>query len=115
MSYLRIALLTALWYAANLIFNVGMKRSFKALPNALALTTLQLGVGALALAPALLVSGGGGAELTALLTHERRRLALAAALFLGGTLCTNFSLNLLSISFVQVVKVTEPIFSVALC
>ena len=49
MDNFRLAALTALWYAASLLFNLGMKRSHALIPDVLVLTTLQFCVGAVAL------------------------------------------------------------------
>jgi len=107
-----VAALCVSWYASSSLFNVGMKQSYMLVPDALALTTLQLALGALVTAPALLVLDPSG--LHALIKHHRGALVVSAALFLGGTHCTNVSLTLLPISFAQVVKTTEPLFAVCL-
>jgi hypothetical protein len=89
------------WYVANLVFNVGMKRSHALLPDVMLLTTLQLLAGALALAVAV---GVGAVQLEPGWWSLRRPLALSTALILGGTLATNVSLTLLSVSFTHVVR-----------
>lgn len=104
--------LVGTWYAFNLFFNVGMKRCFKAQPDAMSLTALQLLLGTLVLAPTLALDGARAARAIA---ARRGLLLTSACLFLGGTLSTNLSLTMLSISFTQVVKSTEPVFTLALC
>jgi len=104
-----LALLILVWYVANLGFNVGMKRSHALVPDVLVLTAFQFGAGAIAF---------GGAWLTghAKLPHARwaARLGCSAVLLLGGTLTTNTSLTLLSVSFTQVIKTCEPLFTVVI-
>ena len=46
-------LIISLWYASNLLFNVGMKQCYSTLPDTIALTSLQLLATTLLLAPAL--------------------------------------------------------------
>ena len=106
-------LVVGLWYASNLLFNVGMKRCFAVLPDAMVLTTMQLFMGTVVLAPVAFIADG--AEAMRVLARRRGRILLSACFFLGGTLSTNVSLTLLSISFTQIIKSTEPIFTVVLC
>ena len=102
-------MLVLVWYVANLGFNVGMKRSHALMPDVLVLTAFQFGAGAIAY---------GGAWLTghAKLPHARWAVPLgcSAVLLLGGTLFTNASLILLSVSFTHVIKTCEPFFTVAI-
>ena len=104
-----LAALVMVWYVANLGFNVGMKRSHALMPDVLVLTAFQFGAGAIAY---------GGAWLTghAKLPHARWAVPLgcSAVLLLGGTLFTNASLILLSVSFTHVIKTCEPFFTVAI-
>ena len=103
----RLAALVLVWYVASLTFNVGMKRSHALVPDVLVLTTFQFGLGALAYGVALLTGA-------ATLPHARWATPLlsSAALLLGGTLFTNVSLTLLSVSFTHVIKTCEPFFTV---
>jgi len=89
------------WYLANLVFNVGMKRSHALLPDVMLLTTLQIAAGAAAFAAALAV---GAVSLEPGWWSLRRPLAASTALILSGTLATNVSLTLLSVSFTHVVS-----------
>ena len=102
-----LAALVMVWYVANLGFNVGMKRSHALMPDVLVLTAFQFGAGAIAY---------GGAWLTghAKLPDARWAVPLgcSAVLLLGGTLFTNASLILLSVSFTHVIKTCEPFFTV---
>ena len=104
-----LAVLVLVWYVANLGFNVGMKRSHALMPDVLVLTAFQFGAGAIAY---------GGAWLTghAKLPDARWAVPLgcSAVLLLGGTLFTNASLILLSVSFTHVIKTCEPFFTVAI-
>ena len=104
-----LAVLVLVWYVANLGFNVGMKRSHALVPDVLVLTAFQFGAGAIAF---------GGAWLTghAELPHARwaAPLGCSAVLLLGGTLFTNTSLTLLSVSFTHVIKTCEPFFTVVI-
>ena len=101
----------AFWYLCNLLFNLGMKRSFQLLPSPMLLTSAQFSAGALA----WLLCRSRGGLLGSTAGMGRGELCVSAALFLGGTLCTNLSLTLLSISFTHVVKTCEPVFTVAVC
>ena len=94
-----LAVLILVWYVANLGFNVGMKRSHALVPDVLVLTAFQFGAGAIAFGCACLT---GHAKLP----HARwaAPLACSAVLLLGGTLFTNTSLTLLSVSFTHVIK-----------
>jgi hypothetical protein len=104
-----LAALVLVWYVANLGFNVGMKRSHALVPDVLTLTAFQFGAGAIAFGAAWLT---GHAKLP----HARWAVPLgcSAVLLLGGTLCTNASLILLSVSFTHVIKTCEPFFTVAI-
>ena len=102
------ASLVALWYAGNVFFNVGMKRSHALLPDVMLLTMLQFAAGALAL-------GCYAATSDAQPSHWwawRRELACSSLLFFGGTVTTNISLVVLSVSFTHVLKTCEPLFTV---
>jgi len=108
-EFWNLAVLILVWYTASLGFNVGMKRSHALVPDVLVLTAFQFGAGAIVY---------GGAWLTghAKLPHARwaAPLACSAVLLLGGTLCTNMSLTLLSVSFTHVIKTCEPFFTVVI-
>lgn len=106
-----LAINCAFWYMWNLLFNLGMKRSFRLLPSPMLLTSAQFSVGALI----WLLCRSRGGLLGSTAGMGRGELCVSAALFLGGTLCTNLSLTLLSISFTHVVKTCEPVFTVAVC
>ena len=110
MDNFRLAALTALWYAASLLFNLGMKRSHALIPDVLVLTTLQFCVGAVALGVAWGFNAVRGPEFS----RQNALVCWSALLFFGGTLCTNVSLTLLSVSFAHVVKTLEPFFTVAI-
>lgn len=103
-------LLLAVWYGANLLFNVGMKRSHALLPDVMLLTSLQFITGALALGIAVAC----GAAQPSTWWPWRRQLAYSTMLLLGGTLCSNLSLVLLSVSFTHVIKTCEPFFAVVI-
>ena len=101
--------LVLVWYVANLGFNVGMKRSHALVPDVLVLTAFQFGAGAIAYG---IVWLAGYAKLP----QERWAVPLAgsAVLLLCGTLFTNVSLTLLSVSFTHVIKTCEPFFTVVI-
>ena len=96
--------LIAVWYVANLFFNIGMKRSHALLPDVMLLTSLQMMAGGLALPAAFAF----GSDLDpARWWAWRRQLTVSSVLLLCGTLCTNVSLVLLSVSFTHVIKTCE--------
>ena len=96
--------LIAVWYVANLFFNIGMKRSHALLPDVMLLTSLQMMAGGLALPAAFAF----GSDLDpARWWAWRRQLTMSSVLLLCGTLCTNVSLVLLSVSFTHVIKTCE--------
>ena len=97
----------AVWYASNLLFNLGMKRSHALVPDVVVLTTIQFTLGGVALAG---MTSLGIVQLPA--GQWLRLIACSAVLFLGGTLSTNVSLILLSVSFTHVIKTCEPLFTV---
>lgn len=102
-------LLVIVWYAANLVFSLGMKRSHALVPDVVVLTTMQFGVGAASLSVAMAL---GYVSLP-----DRRWVQLvlcSAALFFGGTFATNLSLVTLSVSFTHVLKTCEPLFTVVI-
>mmetsp|Transcript_32710 Transcript_32710/g.96667 ORF Transcript_32710/g.96667 Transcript_32710/m.96667 type:complete len:351 (-) Transcript_32710:676-1728(-) len=81
-----------------------MKRSHALLPDVMLLTSLQMMAGGLALP----VAFAFGCDLDpARWWAWRRQLAVSSALLLCGTLCTNVSLVLLSVSFTHVIKTCE--------
>ena len=100
--------LVFVWYAANLGFNMGMKRSHALVPDVFVLTTFQFAAGALTYGAALLFSAA------VLPRGLWAALGGSATLLLGGTLFTNVSLTLLSVSFTHVIKTCEPFFTVVI-
>ena len=99
-----------LWYAGNIGFNLGMKRSHALVADVVMLTTLQFGAGAaLALAVSILSS-----RTQTPMTGWLRPIVWSSALFLAGTLCTNISLIMISVSFTHVIKTCEPFFTVVI-
>ena len=96
MSELTLAAQVVVWYISNLLFNLGIKRSHALVPDVIALTTIQFALGTFALA---LMVALGFVQLPASQWH--RLILWSAALFLGGTLSTNVSLILLSVSFTR--------------
>lgn len=105
----RLAFLVLVWFAANLAFNVGMERSLGLVPNVHVLTTFQFAAGTLCYGTMLLFQG-------ATLPHPKwaKQITLSAVLLLGGTLFTNVSLSLFSVSFTHVIKTCEPFFTVVI-
>mmetsp|Transcript_32708 Transcript_32708/g.96654 ORF Transcript_32708/g.96654 Transcript_32708/m.96654 type:complete len:408 (-) Transcript_32708:341-1564(-) len=88
-----------------------MKRSHALLPDVMLLTSLQMMAGGLALP----VAFAFGCDLDpARWWAWRRQLAVSSALLLCGTLCTNVSLVLLSVSFTHVIKTCEPFFAMVI-
>ena len=100
--------LIALWYAGNVFFNVGMKRSHALLPDVMLLTMFQFATGAIALG---IYAAAGDAQPSNWWAW-RRELACSSLLFFGGTVTTNISLVVLSVSFTHVLKTCEPLFTV---
>lgn len=96
----------ASWYVANLLFNVGMKYSHALLPDVMMLTSMQFAAGALCLSAA--VVSGVVYPAPSWLSSE---LLVLSVLLLAGTLCTNISLVVLSVSFTHVIKTCEPLFT----
>ena len=96
----------ASWYVTNLLFNVGMKYSHAVLPDVMMLTTTQFAAGALCLSAA--VVSGAVNPAPSWLSPE---LLVLSVLLLAGTLCTNISLVVLSVSFTHVIKTCEPLFA----
>ena len=79
MDNFRLAALTALWYAASLLFNLGMKRSHALIPDVLVLTTLQFCVGAVALGVAWGFNAVRGPEIS----RQTALVCWSALLFFG--------------------------------
>jgi len=105
MQYRSCRFLVLLWYGSNLLFVVGMKRldfcgRIRTHHNA---------------APCKRNCNVTIAALYKQPHRPSRRMHTRPYSFLLGTICTNISLALLTGSFVQVVKTTEPLFAVALC
>ena len=96
----------ASWYVTNLLFNVGMKYSHALLPDVMMLTSMQFAAGALCLSAA--VVSGAVYPAPSWLSPE---LLVLSVLLLAGTLCTNISLVVLSVSFTHVIKTCEPLFT----
>ena len=100
------------WYSASLVFNIGMKRSHALIPDVMSLTSLQFLAGVLTLG--ILRASGVMQSRTSDWWAWRTQLLTSAILLLLGTLCTNISLVLLSVSFTHVIKTCEPLFTVAI-
>ena len=103
--------LAVTWCLGGLIFSVGMKRSHATLPDVVVLTAMQYCVGTLALAGMVVAKA---VQPVSQWWAWRRELALSSALFFAGTLCTNVSLVLISVSLTHVVKSLEPLFAVVI-
>lgn len=109
MGKVTLAVLVAVWYAANVLFNLGMKRSHALVADVVVLTTMHFSAGTACLMVATAkgcVRIPGGRWL-----HP---IIYSAALFFGGTFTTNMSLIALSVSFTHVIKTCEPIFTVVI-
>jgi drug/metabolite transporter (DMT)-like permease len=98
------------WYFANVLFNVGMKRAHAIVPDIMLLTTAQFLAAALALA----ATAAMGAVQPSQWWAWRVPLAYSSALVLCGTLCTNVSLIMVSVSFTHIIKTLEPLFTMAI-
>ena len=105
------AALVAVWYLASLAFNLGMKRSHALVPDVMLHTSMQLAAGAAVAGMSVLAGGIGPWRAW---WAWRWPLLSSSALLLGGTLCTNVSLVMLSVSFTHVIKTCEPLFTVVI-
>ena len=109
MSKVMLVVLVAVWYAASVLFNLGMKRSHALVADVFVLTTMHFSAGAACLMVAkamgcLRIPGG----------RWLRPIITSAAFFWGGTFTTNLSLITLSVSFTHVIKTCEPIFTIVI-
>ena len=109
MPHLGTGAAVACWYGANVLFNIGMKHAYALVPDIMMLTSMQFSAAALVLAVA--VATGATRPSRAWMTPA---MACSSALVLCGTLCTNASLVLLSVSFTHVLKTLEPLFTIVI-
>ena len=114
---LAVAISVPAWYATSVLFNVLLKRTFRAGGDVMLATDLMFAAGPLVLA-LLVATSSRRRELVRTIgvalsdgSGHRGQLIASSALFLGGTLCTNLSLTVLSLSFTHVVKTAEPLVS----
>ena len=106
----------ALWFASNAFFSVYVKRAYS---DPLALSTQHV----LALSTQHILLGGavaatmvwkGAVHVPRSQRVWTRGLLPSAALYVGGTICTNMSLSLMSVGFTHVIKACEPICTTGL-
>ena len=101
----------ALWFASNAFFSVYVKRAYVSDADPLALTTQQVLLGGVM---AVTMVRAGAVRVPTSQRAWTHGLLPSAALFLGGTICTNLSLSLMSVGFTHIIKACEPIFTAGL-
>lgn len=106
-----LAILFALWYLANIYFNIYNKQVLKAFPFPLTITAFQFGMGS-TIATIMWILGLHKPPETD--AGTLKTISPLAVIHTLGNALTNVSLGSVAVSFTHTIKAMEPFFSVAL-